>query len=382
MTDRQDYEVTGMNAGMPSQASCQWTADPAPMRLELIGVSKAFDSKVVADRIDLSVRQGEAFALLGPSGSGKSTLLRIVAGLEAADAGKVRIAGRDMAHVPPWKRNLGMVFQQYAVFPHMSVAANVGYGLKVRGRSRQEIEARVQALLRMVGLEGMGTKNASLLSGGEQQRVALARALAPEPAILLLDEPLSALDEKIRREMQGELKRIQRATGTTFIYVTHDQEEALAVSDRIAVLNRGRIAQLATPEEIFRQPATRFVAEFFRGCNVLTADFDPSAEGGLGLFLAGTPLHIDVASREPATESASLALRAENIVVGPVAETCAIRLEAQILETTYRGSSIDYALRLIDGQRLTASMPEPASDGSNGRTRVGFNPADLVLLRD
>lgn len=195
MTDRQDYEVTGMNAGMPSQASCQWTADPAPMRLELIGVSKAFDSKVVADRIDLSVRQGEAFTLLGPSGSGKSTLLRIVAGLEAADAGKVRIAGRDMAHVPPWKRNLGMVFQQYAVFPHMSVAANVGYGLKVRGRSRQEIEA-------------------------------------------------------------------------------------------------------------------------------------------------------------------------------------------QILETTYRGSSIDYALRLIDGQRLTASMPEPASDGSNGRTRVGFNPADLVLLRD
>lgn len=353
-----------------------------PTTLELASISKAFDGKVVADRIDLTVKRGEFFTLLGPSGSGKSTLLRIVAGLEAAEDGQVRIAGQDVAGVAPWNRNLGMVFQQYAVFPHMSVAANVGYGLKVRGCSRREIDARVETLLSMVGLQGMDSKNASLLSGGEQQRVALARALAPEPAILLLDEPLSALDEKIRREMQGELKRIQRRTGTTFIYVTHDQEEALAMSDRIAVLNHGKVVQLAAPEEIFRRPATRFVAEFFRGCNVLTAEAAASPENGATFVLAGTPLDIDVSSREPAPQSVGLAVRAENLVVGTAAESCAIRLQAQVLETTYRGSNTDYALRLADGQRLTASSPLAASDGANGQTWVGLDPQALVILQD
>ena len=367
-----------MDLEMPNAQSLQRPSEPAPASLELTGVSKAFDGKVVADRIDLSVGRGEFFTLLGPSGSGKSTLLRIVAGLEAAEAGEVRIAGQDVGGVAPWNRNLGMVFQQYAVFPHMSVAANVGYGLKVRGYRRPEIDARVETLLSMVGLRGMESRNTSLLSGGEQQRV----ALAPEPAILLLDEPLSALDEKIRREMQGELKRIQRRTETTFIYVTHDQEEALAMSDRIAVLNHGKVVQLAAPEEVFRRPATRFVAEFFRGCNVLTAEAAASPENRATFVLAGTPLDIDVSSREPAPQAVSLAVRAENLVVGTAAETCAVRLQAQVLETTYRGSNTDYALRLADGQRLTASAPQPATDGVNGQTWVGFDPADLVLLQD
>ncbi len=371
-----------MDLEMPSTRTPQRSSESVPTSLELIGVSKAFDGKVVADRIDLTVRRGEFFTLLGPSGSGKSTLLRIVAGLEAAETGQVRIAGQDVAGVAPWNRNLGMVFQQYAVFPHMSVAANVGYGLKVRGHGRRETDARVEALLAMVGLQGMEAKNTSLLSGGEQQRVALARALAPEPAILLLDEPLSALDEKIRREMQGELKRIQRSTGTTFIYVTHDQEEALAMSDRIAILNHGKVVQLAVPEEMFRRPATRFVAEFFRGCNVLTANAAASPGSQATFVLSGTPLDIDVSSREPTPQAVSLAVRAEDLVVGTAAETCAVRLQAQVLSTTYRGSKTDHALELADGQRLTASSPQAATDGVNGQTWVGFELTDLVLLQD
>src|SRR5215510_14546505 len=185
---------------------------------------------------------------------------------------QILIDGQDVSTVPPWRRNLGMMFQQYAVFPHMTVAENVGYGLKVRGISGDAIKRRVGNMLELVGLSEYKDKNVTLLSGGEQQRVALARALAPQPRMLLLDEPLSALDEKIRREMQSELKHIQRKTGTTFLYVTHDQEEALTMSDRIAVLNRGVCVQCDEPEALFRRPRTRFVAGFFRGCNVVRAE--------------------------------------------------------------------------------------------------------------
>ena len=237
--------------------------------LELRHVRKRFGATVPADDVSLSIEAGEFFTFLGPSGSGKSTLLRIVAGLEQADAGEVILKGRAVGDVPPWRRHLGMVFQHYANFPHMNVAQNIAYGLRRRGLSRPEIGARVAELLDLVGLSGFEERRVSQLSGGEQQRVAIARALAPQPELLLLDEPLAALDEKIRREMQGELTKIQDATGTTFVYVTHDQEEALTMSDRIAVLHRGQCVQCDHPERIFRFPRTRFVASFFRGCNVL-----------------------------------------------------------------------------------------------------------------
>ena len=245
--------------------------------LELRHVRKRFGATVPVDDVSLAIEAGEFFTFLGPSGSGKSTLLRIVAGLERADAGQVLLRGRDVGEVPPWRRHLGMVFQQYANFPHMNVAQNVAYGLRRRGLSRAEIRARVAELLDLVGLAGFEGRRVTQLSGGEQQRVAIARALAPRPELLLLDEPLAALDEKIRREMQGELTGIQEATGTTFVYVTHDQEEALTMSDRIAVLNRGRCVQVDEPERIFRHPRTRFVAGFFRGCNVLDARIEPTA---------------------------------------------------------------------------------------------------------
>ena len=248
--------------------------------LELDRISKRFGGTVAADALSLAVQKGEFFTFLGPSGSGKSTVLRMIAGLEEPDGGTIRIDGQDVAAVSPWHRNLGMMFQNYAVFPHMTVRMNVGYGLKARRLPPSEVKKRVDAMLELVGLASLGDKNVTLLSGGEQQRVALARALAPEPRMLLLDEPLSALDEKIRRAMQAELKHVHRRTGTTFLYVTHDQEEALTLSDRIAVINRGRCVQCDAPERLYKRPRRRFVAEFFRGCNVLEAELAGQGDGG------------------------------------------------------------------------------------------------------
>src|ERR1035437_5132869 len=243
----------------------------ATPQVELIDINKRFGLTVTADNFSLTIYKGEFFTFLGPSGSGKSTILRMVAGLEQPDSGRILFGGHDLVGVPPWKRNLGMMFQQYAIFPHMTVAENVAYGLKARSMPVEARRARVQEMLELIGMASQGDKNPTLLGGGEQQRVALARALAPSPEMLLLDEPLSALDEKIRREMQLELKHIQRQTGTTFFYVTHDQEEALTMSDRVAVLSGGRCVQCDAPEIIFTRPRTRFVARFFRGCNVIDA---------------------------------------------------------------------------------------------------------------
>ena len=261
--------------------------------LELRHVHKRFGAAVAAEDLSLAIEAGEFFTLLGPSGSGKSTILRIIAGLDEADAGEVRLKGREVGDVPPWGRHLGMVFQQYTNFPHMNVGQNVAYGLRRSGLARDEIRVRVQGLLALVGLAGFQERRVATLSGGEQQRVAIARALAPRPELLLLDEPLAALDEKIRREMQEELRAIQRATGTTFVHVTHDQEEALTMSDRIAVLNRGRCVQCDQPEQIFRFPRTRFVASFFRGCNVLEAELERDAAGHATLVLAGRLLPLE-----------------------------------------------------------------------------------------
>jgi ABC-type Fe3+/spermidine/putrescine transport system ATPase subunit len=350
--------------------------------LELIEVSKRFDQTVTADRLSLSIARGEFFTFLGPSGSGKSTVLRMIAGLERPDAGRILIAGEDVVGVPPWRRHLGMVFQQYAVFPHMSVAENVGYALRVRGAAPRGRDARVAALLDLVGLAGMERKNATLLSGGEQQRVALARALAAEPAILLLDEPLSALDEKIRREMQTELKHIQRSTGTTFLYVTHDQEEALTMSDRIAVLNRGSCVQCDAPERIYRRPRTRFVAGFFRGCNVLDAAALQTGPNGERITLAGTAVAAGPLPLPSSNGRIGLAIRSEDLHLGAGAGRFPCTLTARLEEIIYRGTNVDHRLRLADGQLVVATSTRRECDAADAEVMIGFDPEALVILDD
>jgi ABC-type Fe3+/spermidine/putrescine transport system ATPase subunit len=345
--------------------------------LELRHVHKRFGAAVPADDVSLAIEAGEFFTFLGPSGSGKSTLLRIIAGLEQADAGEVILKGRAVGDLPPWRRHLGMVFQHYANFPHMNVARNVAYGLRRRGLKKSEIGARVSELLALVGLSGFEERRVTQLSGGEQQRVAIARALAPRPELLLLDEPLAALDEKIRREMQGELTKIQDATGTTFVYVTHDQEEALTMSDRIAVLHRGRCVQCDRPERIFRFPRTRFVASFFRGCNVLEVRV-AQEDAGAALLLAGHRLSLK--ERGARAGLRPVALRSESLLLGEQANGADLVLPAVLDKITYRGVYRDYRLRLDDGQELSATLTQrlPLSEGS--RVEVGIRAEDVVLL--
>ena len=347
--------------------------------LELRHVRKQFGRAVPADDVSLAIEAGEFFTFLGPSGSGKSTLLRIVAGLDQADAGQILLRGCDVGDVPPWRRHVGMVFQQYANFPHMNVARNVAYGLRRRGLTRAEVGARVAELLDLVGLSGFEERPVTVLSGGEQQRVAIARALAPRPELLLLDEPLAALDEKIRREMQGELTKIQEATGTTFVYVTHDQEEALTMSDRIAVLNRGRCVQIDQPERIFRFPRTRFVAGFFRGCNVLEARLERD-DGGAELALAGRRLPLPAADGR--TGLRAVALRGENVLLAERAQGADLVLPAQLDKITYRGVYHDYRLRLDDGQELSATLTQPMLLAEGSRVDVGIPADGIVLLED
>ncbi len=240
--------------------------------LRLQGVRKSYGQVVAVAGVDLTVEEGEFFTLLGPSGSGKTTLLRLIAGFERPDTGRIELGGRDVTSTPPYLRDTNTVFQDYALFPHMSVADNIGYGLRVKGVSRQPREERVQRALKMVRLEGLGRRRPNQLSGGQRQRVALARAVVNEPEVLLLDEPLGALDLKLRQEMQIELKQIQKEVGITFIYVTHDQEEALTMSDRVAVMSNGQIEQIGSPVDIYERPATEFVAGFIGISNVLVRD--------------------------------------------------------------------------------------------------------------
>jgi putative spermidine/putrescine transport system ATP-binding protein len=242
----------------------------AEVRVE--GIRKTYGEVVAVDTVDLAVGDGEFFTLLGPSGSGKTTTLRIIAGFEQPDAGKVTLGGEDITREPPYARDVNTVFQDYALFPHMTVAENVGYGLKVKGVRRLDRRGQVEDVLRMVRLDGYGDRKPVQLSGGQRQRVALARSIVNRPKVLLLDEPLGALDLKLRQEMQVFLKSLQRELGMTFLYVTHDQEEALTMSDHVAVFNEGKIEQVGSPNEVYARPATEFVAGFVGTSNILERD--------------------------------------------------------------------------------------------------------------
>lgn len=247
--------------------------------LELTNIQKSFAGTVAVENFNLSITQGEFISFLGPSGCGKTTTLRMVAGFELPTAGQITLNGADLTFVPPNKRNVGMVFQSYALFPNMTVAENIGYGLKIAGKPKTEIADRVAEMLALIHMESFGTRYPNQLSGGQQQRVALARALAFHPQVLLLDEPLSALDAKIRVELRHEIRRIQRQLGITTIYVTHDQEEALSLSDRVVVMSRGRMEQVGTPFEIYNYPRTVFVASFVGTLNQLPCTVEDDTQG-------------------------------------------------------------------------------------------------------
>jgi len=282
--------------------------------VELRGVTKRFDDTVAVDALDLEIRHGEFLSLLGPSGCGKTTTLRLIAGFEQPDEGIVRIGDVDVAGLPPYKRNVNTVFQSYALFPHLTVLENVAYGLKQRGLRRGARDAKAREALELVQLPQLAARSPRQLSGGQQQRIALARALVMEPRVLLLDEPLDALDLKVRKELQIELKRIQTRVGITFVYVTHDQEEALAMSDRVAVMNVGRIEQLGSPREIYDAPATRFVADFIGETNFIERD---------GSTIAVRPEAIEL------VRNGGEGLRGEVVtamVVGPAVQ-CLVRMD-------------------------------------------------------
>ena len=290
--------------------------------LQLKGIRKRFGDTQVLDGVDLEIEKGEFITLLGSSGCGKTTTLRIIAGLETVDDGQVILEGRDITGLEPYKRSVNTVFQNYALFPHMTVAENIGSGLRVRKMPKKDIAAKVEEMLKLVQMEGFEKRMPGQLSGGQKQRVAIARSVAGEPKVLLLDEPLGALDLKLRRQMQLELKRLQKSLGITFIYITHDQEEAINMSDRIAVMNQGLLEQVGTPDEIYYHPRTSYVASFVGNANILY-------EG-----------------------ENTYAIRAENVLMDGEKEC--VR-EAEVVEKSFAAGQLRILFRLSDGQQVTAS---------------------------
>ena len=306
------------------------------MGVTLRGVSKSFGDVHAVISLDLTVEPGEFFAMLGPSGSGKTTVLRLIAGFEQASAGQVFLGDQDVTKIPPFDRPVNTVFQDYALFPHMTIAENVGYGLRARKAPKAEIASKVQQALRRVQLPDVADRMPHQLSGGQRQRIALARALVLEPKVLLLDEPLGALDKQLREEMQVELKQIQREVGITFIFVTHDQEEALTLSDRIAVFNAGRVEQVGTPAEVYEDPQTRFVASFLGLSNLIPAEIARTLVG-VDEMVSIRPERVRLVGLD------HVASAEETVVSGTIAET------------VYTGSSTRYILKTPQGLTLIAS---------------------------
>jgi ABC-type Fe3+/spermidine/putrescine transport system ATPase subunit len=327
--------------------STQLLTPPEPLvaapDVELVGVTKRYGAVAAVDAIDLEVHPGEFLSLLGPSGCGKTTTLRLIAGFERPDEGEVRIGGRDVSRVPPYKRDVNTVFQSYALFPHLTVLENVAYGLKQRGLGRSERRNRATEMLELVRLPGFGERKPRQLSGGQQQRVALARSLVMRPRVLLLDEPLGALDLKVRKELQIELKRIQEEIGITFVYVTHDQEEALAMSNRVVVMNAGHIEQIGAPREIYDRPATEWIASFIGDTNFLEVD---------GIEVAIRPERLQVAREGEGLEGRV----STTMIIGPMVQ-CLIRLDdgQEVLVREQRSGSEGGVEALAEGERVIVS---------------------------
>jgi spermidine/putrescine ABC transporter ATP-binding subunit len=344
--------------------------------VELRAVTKRFGSLTAVNAVTLKVHKGEFLALLGPSGCGKTTSLRLIAGFEQPDEGEILIGGRDAADAPPYKRDVNTVFQHYALFPHMSVLDNVAYGLKQRKVDKPQRYARAREALELVRMTGREGARPSMLSGGQQQRVALARALVMNPRVLLLDEPLGALDLKLRKEMQIELKRIQHQVGITFIYVTHDQEEALSMSDRVAVMSNGVIEQLDEPRAIYDRPLTPFVADFIGDMNFLDGEVAEAADGG---FAIDTGAGIVVRGRGEVAKGtrARVGIRPEHVVAAPgVSGGTANSATAEVVTKMYLGDQIQIVAKLADGRTILVREQR----ASAGPMLDAINPGDQIAL--
>jgi len=347
------------------------TTVPGNVLLEVRDVAKSFGAREVLKHISLEIAAGEFLTLLGESGSGKTTLLRLIAGFEQPGSGEIWMGGERLDTLPPYKRRVNTVFQNYALFPHLTVRENVGYGLQVSGAAKSEIPARVNEALEMVKMREFAESRPAKLSGGQQQRVALARALVNRPKLLLLDEPLSALDANLRKQMQGELKSLQRELGITFLFVTHDQDEAMALSDRIALLKDGGLEQVASPREIYAHPATSYTAEFIGQTNLLRAEIRN------GMAACGS---LQWRATQPAG-AALFSLRPESIHLSPdgAAPADAVHFRAAVRQQIFSGSSEHLELDFA-GQSLRARIP--ARGPLSGEQDFWFSPADAVAVRE
>jgi putrescine transport system ATP-binding protein len=379
-------------AGSPKPEPKPALADPPLLRID--AVVKKFGALRAVDRLSLDIRAGEFFALLGPSGCGKTTLLRMLAGFETPDEGRILLDGNDIAHVLPHQRPVNMMFQNYALFPHLNVRDNIAFGLKRARVSRSEINARVAELVALVRLEGLEKRRPDQLSGGQRQRVALARSLARRPQLLLLDEPLAALDKKLRETTQLELMALQRRLGMTFIIVTHDQEEAMTVADRIGVMDQGRLEQVATPRELYEAPVSRWIAEFVGDINIFEGQVGSGDAGRLSISTRDAGTIVVAEPRQPlAKTTVCVAIRPEKVKLsrrGPVADVLnahAInRMEAVVTDISYLGGFTTYKVKLDSGVVLRSSMANTARldiDAYSAGQRVvaWFTPDDCVVLQ-
>jgi len=351
----------------------------SPPLLTVSGLLVRYGFATALDHLDLAVRRNELFVLLGASGSGKTTLLRALGGFVRPESGRIILDGADMTALPPHRRPVNTMFQSYALFPHMTVAANIGFGLRQRGASRAETAQRVAAMLALVRMEGFGARRPGELSGGQQQRVALARSLAPSPTLLLLDEPLSALDQALRMDTRAELVRLRRELGISFVLVTHDQDEALEMADRIGVMQNGRMVQIGTPAELYERPANRFVASFLGAANILPCVV---AADGVSISLPGQGVSVR-AERSGAPGPGLLALRAERLRIAGAAQTN--ELDGVVAGCIYAGDALVVTVRLADGSILR--VKRPLADGvdsalleSGSPVRVGWQPDACILL--
>ncbi len=350
-------------------------------RLEVRGLSKAFGGGRVVDDVSFEVEGGGFLTLLGPSGSGKTTTLRMIAGFEEPTAGDILVADAPITDRPPYRRNIGVVFQQYALFPHLTVFQNVAYPLQMRRAPRTDIAERVRRTLGLVRLEDFADRYPRQLSGGQQQRVALARAIVFEPPVLLMDEPLGALDKRLREDMQVEIRHLQRELGITTVSVTHDQVEALVMSDVIAVLDGGRLQQIGPPLEVYRRPANQFVADFIGESNLLSGSLE--AVGGEVVFTTAKGLRVRLAPGAATSGPAHLVVRPEYVCLGPAAAARGNQYPAEVLELLYVGDLVKYRLLLDQRDELIAKTLAPSVDQpwkTGQQLTVGWDPADCLTV--
>jgi putrescine transport system ATP-binding protein len=355
----------------------QLSLPPSPDLLTTSALTVRYGTTLALDRLDLTVKRDELFVLLGGSGSGKTTLLHAIAGFVRPESGRIMLDDTDLSGLPPHRRPVNTMFQSYALFPHMSVAANIGFGLRQKGVSRAETRHRVQAMLALVQMDGFGTRRPEQLSGGQQQRVALARSLAPSPRLLLLDEPMSALDQALRRDTRTELVRLRKSLGVSFVLVTHDQDEALQMADRIGVMRDGRMAQVGTPAALYESPADRFVAEFLGAANILPCIVDGSS-------IALPTLGIAIQAARPGVNGPGLlALRAERLRIGE--QGLINQIDGEVTASAYAGDALAVSVRLANGsvlrvKRSLADGLDAASVEPGTPVRVGWQPEACMLL--